>query len=521
MVLITDKVLKIFPQFLLWFAVACLLPGSIAFSAQADGPKEISVLQEWRGDYPVSELHRLPDVQRKTRVGYLSSPEQFMRVWQALKPGEKVPEVDFSEHLVVFARNVTFYNRNAIAQVLLRDNVVEILVRETMSALPIEDRVAMSIAVIPRAGINYIEAGTERIPVTASAHPLASDPLNAVYNIEGQLITLHNGHSERAISPDSAIKIRTSIIGNQVSGDLDDDGDDDAVLILVYDPGGSGTFFYVAAALNVNGRYQGTNAVLLGDRITPGALTIRNGVINVSYKDRKADEPMSSSPSFENKLYLTIDKGNLKALKPLGIDEHFVNGWVTIGHEVRSFTPCSQKDAHWLSGDSPALKDIKARYGETLPHARPYTPMFMTMAGKITKPPRDGFGADYKASFHATQLVSVRPHGNCRSDFIYVNSPAPGETLSSPLTIRGKARGTWFFEGDFPVVLKDMKGTIIARGIVTAQGEWMTKEFVPFEGTLEFEKPAHVDSGTLIFRKDNPSDRPDLDDKMALSVFFR
>jgi len=69
------------------------------------------------------------------------------------KPGEKVLEVDFSKHVVVFSRNVTFYNRTAILKVTLKDGVAEILVMETRSALPIEARVAMAMAVIPRAGV--------------------------------------------------------------------------------------------------------------------------------------------------------------------------------------------------------------------------------------------------------------------------------------------------------------------------------------------------------------------------------
>jgi hypothetical protein len=48
----------------------------------------------------------------------------------------------------------------------------------------------------------------------------------------------------------------------------------------------------------------------------------------------------------------------------------------------------------------------------------------------------------------------------------------------------------------------------------------MTKKFVPFEGTMEFEKPARVDSGILIFRKDNPSDLKELDDEMRIPVYF-
>jgi hypothetical protein len=101
-----------------------------------------------------------------------------------------------------------------------------------------------------------------------------------------------------------------------------------------------------------------------------------------------------------------------------------------------------------------------------------------------------------------------------------VESPEPDAVISSPLKVRGRARGTWFFEGDFPLVLKDHKGRVIAQGFVTARGEWMTKEFVPFEGTLTFEKPAAGGRGILVFKKDNPSDRPELDDSVELPVYF-
>ncbi len=39
------------------------------------------------------------------------------------------------------------------------------LAMETMSAMPIEDKVAMALAVIPRAGVRFIASGNERIGV--------------------------------------------------------------------------------------------------------------------------------------------------------------------------------------------------------------------------------------------------------------------------------------------------------------------------------------------------------------------
>lgn len=104
---------------------------------------------------------------------------------------------------------------------------------------------------------------------------------------------------------------------------------------------------------------------------------------------------------------------------------------------------------------------------------------------------------------------------------IQVTSPEDGGLIESPLKLSGEARGTWFFEGDFPVVLTDWDGKIIAEGYVTAKGDWMTKDYVAFEGELEFETPEYGDTGTLIFQKDNPSDLPEHDAAFDMPVRFR
>ena len=108
-------------EFGLWLAVAVLLAGSALSAALENEPEELTIVQNWRGDYPVSLLNKLPEGRRNSRVGYLGDPVQFTEVWQAFKPGEKVPEVEFRNYVVVFSRNVTFYNRIGIAKVLLRD----------------------------------------------------------------------------------------------------------------------------------------------------------------------------------------------------------------------------------------------------------------------------------------------------------------------------------------------------------------------------------------------------------------
>ncbi len=119
-----------------------------------------------------------------------------------------------------------------------------------------------------------------------------------------------------------------------------------------------------------------------------------------------------------------------------------------------------------------------------------------------------------------------------KSDLIRLDHPRPDQEIESPLKVEGEARGTWFFEGDFPVVLTNWDGLIIAERYATAQGDWMTEDFVEFECELEFErpelyldlefeKPEFYDRGFLILRKDNPSGLPENDDALEIPIFFK
>ena len=103
---------------------------------------------------------------------------------------------------------------------------------------------------------------------------------------------------------------------------------------------------------------------------------------------------------------------------------------------------------------------------------------------------------------------------------IYLITPQPNEVIKSPLIIKGEARGNWFFEGSFPVMLTNWDGLIIAEGIAKAQGDWMTTEFVPFTATLEFKTPTYKNNGSLILKKDNPSVLPEHDAALEIPVLF-
>ena len=126
------------------------------------------------------------------------------------------------------------------------------------------------------------------------------NPLNATYKIENDLTKLTNGKSIVEIAPGSASKLITTVWKQPIVGDLNGDKINDAALILIQNGGGSGTFYYIATNISTKeGKYIGTNTILLGDRINPQSIKIQNGNIVVNYLDRKENEPMSTKPSVD------------------------------------------------------------------------------------------------------------------------------------------------------------------------------------------------------------------------------
>ena len=118
-------------------------------------------------------------------------------------------------------------------------------------------------------------------------------------------------------------------------------------------------------------------------------------------------------------------------------------------------------------------------------------------------------------------VVVIEETGNAfeKTELIRVNSPRPGDPISSPLVVYGEARGNWFFEASFPIKLLDGNGKEIAVAIAQAQEEWMTTNFVLFKATLEFLKPATA-NGTLVLEKDNPSGLPEHADSLLVPIRF-
>lgn len=102
---------------------------------------------------------------------------------------------------------------------------------------------------------------------------------------------------------------------------------------------------------------------------------------------------------------------------------------------------------------------------------------------------------------------------------IIVDEPKASAVIGSPFSFSGKARGNWYFEANFPVKVFDANGAELGVGIAQAEGDWMTEDFVPFSGSVEFRAP-ETPSGKVVFQKDNPSGLPEHDAAVEVPIRF-
>jgi archaellum component FlaF (FlaF/FlaG flagellin family) len=111
------------------------------------------------------------------------------------------------------------------------------------------------------------------------------------------------------------------------------------------------------------------------------------------------------------------------------------------------------------------------------------------------------------------------------ADWINVDSPAINEKVSSPVTVKGTARGSWFFEASAPVDVVNWDGLIIGQGYMTVDEghSWMTTDYVPFTGTITYDASqlGAYDHGWIIFKRDNPSGESKFDRALEVRVLLK
>jgi hypothetical protein len=150
--------------------------------------------------------------------------------------------------------------------------------------------------------------GNEKSAGTATPNAVP-DAANAAYLIEGKTVTLSNGKADEPAAPGSASRNVTTLTASRATGDLDSDGKADLAVVLTNSPGGSGTFYYLAALSSSS--TAPFRAVLLGDRVSISQVSIKSGTITVSYLARPDGAPFTATPSVPSSKVFSFTGGQL------------------------------------------------------------------------------------------------------------------------------------------------------------------------------------------------------------------
>ncbi|MFA6422116.1 MAG: Gmad2 immunoglobulin-like domain-containing protein, partial [Candidatus Buchananbacteria bacterium] len=106
-----------------------------------------------------------------------------------------------------------------------------------------------------------------------------------------------------------------------------------------------------------------------------------------------------------------------------------------------------------------------------------------------------------------------------KDDLIKVTNILPNQKINSPITIKGEARGNWYFEASFPIRIINERGQVIGSATGIAQEDWMSENYVPFTSIIEFSAGTST-SGTIILQKDNPSGLSQYDNELEIPIQF-
>ncbi len=134
------------------------------------------------------------------------------------------------------------------------------------------------------------EMGTTTSTATAGDEALANLEYKSDFTASGTA-PLVNGEYREQAAPDSATETVITLTDYVAHGQLPD-GLEATAVILVSDPGGSGTFYDLAIVVEEGGQLVNVATTSLGDRVQILNLTIEEGTIVVRMITQGPDDPM-------------------------------------------------------------------------------------------------------------------------------------------------------------------------------------------------------------------------------------
>ena len=130
-------------------------------------------------------------------------------------------------------------------------------------------------------------------PVTSvEPEPIGWEDLeHLTVEVDGEVVRLEGGRA--TVSYGGASATSFTLQNRVAQGDLDGDGDEDVVAHIVERSPGTGVFHLIVPVINDEGAAVAQSPIAVGDRVVVDAITVRDGLIDVSLFDRAQDEPFT------------------------------------------------------------------------------------------------------------------------------------------------------------------------------------------------------------------------------------
>ena len=113
-------------------------------------------------------------------------------------------------------------------------------------------------------------------------------------------------------------QVNATYFGNEVVHDFNNDGRQDKAYLITYDPGGSGTFYYVVVTLDTPAGLVNSEPYFLGDRIAPQTTElggVNKDILIVNFADRKLSDSFAVPPSVGKTVRLSLDLKTMKLIQ--------------------------------------------------------------------------------------------------------------------------------------------------------------------------------------------------------------
>jgi hypothetical protein len=124
------------------------------------------------------------------------------------------------------------------------------------------------------------------------------------------VVQLVDGMHREPTADNSATELVVMLTNYAVFGDVTDDQTEDAVVVLVSQPGGSGSFYDLAVVRKQGDALTNMAVIQLGDRVQIKSLHIEDSEIAVDMLTQGPDDPMCCPTQYVSHRYL-LESGEL------------------------------------------------------------------------------------------------------------------------------------------------------------------------------------------------------------------